>query len=211
MENRTSNAENDANAVLSPSRQSDSGGDNGGQIQTYNVDKRHQLVPINDESTVDFSSFFEVQSVDNAAFEMTIVEQGDLQPKNYRAVEKGYVNGSLKSDGDPKIYFLVLRSNQPCVCKVKVTLEPLGGAKEETGRPEPASYPPSRTSTVQATGGPAVQTSGGGAATNLKYALVALTLAGAAYGAFKYASGQTRKKAPFDMRTPSISVAESYF
>ena len=91
--------------------------------KTYQVDKHKQLIPING-SMVNFSCFFEVTSKDKKPFNITIVEQGEIKPKQYKLVDNGYINGKLESDGQLKSYFLVLKSQQPCECNVTIKLQP---------------------------------------------------------------------------------------
>jgi len=91
--------------------------------KTYQIDKHKQLIPLNG-STVHFSCFFEVKSKDNKPFNITIVEQSEIKPKQYKLVENGYINGQIESDGKMKSYYLVLKSQQPCECNVRITLKP---------------------------------------------------------------------------------------
>ena len=108
--------------------------------KTYQIDKHKQLIPLNG-SIVNFSCFFEVKSKDNKPFNITIVEQGEIKPKQYKLVESGYINGQLESDGQLKSYFLVIKSQQPCECNVKIVVKP----KEQstTIQPPPSqSQPP---------------------------------------------------------------------
>lgn len=91
--------------------------------KTYQVDKHKQLIPLNG-SMANFSCFFEVKSKDNKPFNVTIVEQGEIKPKQYKLVDNGYINGQIESDGQLKSYFLVLKSQQPCECDVRVVVKP---------------------------------------------------------------------------------------
>jgi hypothetical protein len=91
--------------------------------KTYQIDKHKQLIPLNG-STVNFSCFFEVKSKDKKPFNITIVEQGEIKPKQYKLVDDGYINGQIESDGQLKTYFLVLKSQQPCECDVRVVVKP---------------------------------------------------------------------------------------
>jgi hypothetical protein len=91
--------------------------------KTYQIDKHKQLIPLNG-STVNFSCFFEVKSKDKKPFNITIVEQGEIKPKQYKLVDDGYINGQIESDGQLKSYFLVLKSQQPCECDVRIVLKP---------------------------------------------------------------------------------------
>jgi hypothetical protein len=91
--------------------------------KTYQIDKHKQLIPLNG-STVNFSCFFEVKSKDKKPFNITIVEQGEIKPKQYKLVDDGYINGQIESDGQLKSYFLVLKSQQPCECNVRVVVKP---------------------------------------------------------------------------------------
>lgn len=105
--------------------------------KTYSVDKHKQLIPLNG-SMVSFSCFFEVKSKDNKPFNITIVEQGEIKPKQYKLVDNGYINGQIESDGQLKSYFLVLKSQQPCECDVRIVLKP----KESNGEQPPQQEPP---------------------------------------------------------------------
>jgi hypothetical protein len=92
-------------------------------VKTYQVDKHKQLIPLNG-STVNFSCFFEVKSKDKKSFNIAVVEQGDIKPKQYKLVEEGYINGQIESDNQLKSYFLILKSQQPCECDVRVVVKP---------------------------------------------------------------------------------------
>lgn len=91
--------------------------------KTYQVDKHKQLIPLNG-SMVNFTCFFEVKSKDKKPFNLAIVEQGEMKPKQFKLVEDGYINGQLDSDGQLKTYFLVLKAPQPCECDVRVVNKP---------------------------------------------------------------------------------------
>jgi hypothetical protein len=91
--------------------------------KTYQIDKHKQLIPLNG-TMVNFSCFFEVKSKDNKPFNITIVEQGEIKPKQYKLVDNGYINGQLESDGQLKSYFLVLKAQTACECDVRVVLKP---------------------------------------------------------------------------------------
>lgn len=103
--------------------------------KTYQIDKHKQLIPLNG-NTVNFSCFFEVKSKDKKPFNITIVEQGEIKPKQYKLVDDGYINGQIESDGQLKSYFLVLKAQQPCECDVRIVLKP-----KEVGK-EPQPFPP---------------------------------------------------------------------
>jgi hypothetical protein len=90
--------------------------------KTYQVDKHKQLIPLNG-SMAHFTCLFEVKN-NKTPFNITIVEQGDIHPKQYKLIEDGYINGQIESDGVLKSYFLVLKSQQPCECEVKISLKP---------------------------------------------------------------------------------------
>lgn len=99
----------------------------------YKIDKHKQLIPLNG-TVVNFSCFFEVTCKDKKPFNVTIVEQNDLKPKQYKLVDNGYINGQIESDGQLKSYFLVLKAQQePCECDVKVVVKP----KENNTQPQP--------------------------------------------------------------------------
>lgn len=91
--------------------------------KTYQIDKHKQLIPLNG-TMVNFTCFFEVKSTDKKPFNLTIVEQGEIKPKQYKLVEDGYINGQIESDGQLKSYFLVLKSQEPCECNVRIILKP---------------------------------------------------------------------------------------
>lgn len=95
--------------------------DTGSKI--YHIDKHKQLIPLNG-NVVNFSCFFEVKSKDKKPFNITVVEQNDTKPKEYKLVENGYINGEIESDGQLKSYFLILKSQQPCECEVRVIVKP---------------------------------------------------------------------------------------
>lgn len=108
--------------------------------KTYQIDKHKQLIPLNG-STVNFSCFFEVKSKDKKPFNITIVEQGEIKPKQYKLVDDGYINGQIESDGQLKSYFLVLKAQQPCECDVRVVVKPKE-ANNETQNNGSSSQPP---------------------------------------------------------------------
>lgn len=175
-------------------------------VQTYSVDKRHQLIQINDEASSNFSCSFKVQSVDKKPFELTVVEQSKLPPKNYRPAENGYIEGQFTSN-TPKTYFLVLRAQQPCVCNVKIKLNrhdtsagvAVGGSQRPENRVGSAN-PHHHIKTDQASEW-----------FNLKYAVGAVILAAAVYGVLKYTRDRKKSDQSFDLRrTPSAS-ADSYY
>jgi hypothetical protein len=91
--------------------------------KSYKIDQHKQLIPLNG-STVNFSCFFEVKSKDKKQFNVAVVEQSEMKPKQYKLVEDGYINGQIESDGQLKSYFLVLKSQQPCECDVRVVVKP---------------------------------------------------------------------------------------
>lgn len=91
--------------------------------KTYQIDKHKQLIPLNG-STVNFSCFFEVKSKNNKPFQIAIVEQGEIKPKEYKLVDNGQINGKFESDGQLKTYFMVLKAQQPCDCDVQIIVEP---------------------------------------------------------------------------------------
>ncbi|ADO00486.1 hypothetical protein WIV_gp142 [Wiseana iridescent virus] len=104
--------------------------------KTYQIDKHKQLIPLNG-STVNFSCFFEIKSKDKKPFNLAVVEQGEIKPKQYKLVDDGYINGEIESDGQLKSYFLVLKSQQPCECNVRIVLKP----KEPQQQPLPPQQP----------------------------------------------------------------------
>jgi len=95
--------------------------DTGSKI--YQVDKHKQLIPLNG-NVVNFTCFFEVKSRDKKPFNVSVVEQSETKPKEYKLVENGYINGEIESDGQLKTYFLILKSQQPCECEVRVVVKP---------------------------------------------------------------------------------------
>ena len=102
--------------------------------KTYQIDKHKQLIPLNG-STVNFSCFFEVKSKDKKPFNITIVEQGEIKPKQYKLVDDGYINGQIESDGQLKSYFLVLKAQQPCECDVRVVVKPKEAGENVSQQP----------------------------------------------------------------------------
>lgn len=104
--------------------------------KTYQIDKHKQLIPLNG-STVNFSCFFEIKSKDKKPFNLAVVEQGEIKPKQYKLVDDGYINGQIESDGQLKSYFLVLKSQQPCECNVRIVLKP-----KENSQPPQQPLPP---------------------------------------------------------------------
>ncbi|CCV01866.1 hypothetical protein IIV22A_022L [Invertebrate iridescent virus 22] len=108
--------------------------------KTYQIDKHKQLIPLNG-NTVNFSCFFEVKSKDKKPFNITIVEQGEIKPKQYKLVDDGYINGQIESDGQLKSYFLVLKAQQPCECNVRVVLKPKEAEPSPPPQPQQQSPP----------------------------------------------------------------------
>jgi hypothetical protein len=108
--------------------------------KTYQIDKHKQLIPLNG-STVNFSCFFEVKSKDKKPFNITIVEQGEIKPKQYKLVDDGYINGQIESDGQLKSYFLVLKSQQPCECDVRVVVKPKEAGENVSQQQQPQQQP----------------------------------------------------------------------
>lgn len=107
--------------------------------KTYQIDKHKQLIPLNG-TMVNFSCFFEVKSRDNKPFQIAIVEQGEIKPKQYKLVENGSINGQFESDGQLKSYFMVLKATNPCECDVQVIVkpkEPSAGNENESRVPLP--------------------------------------------------------------------------
>jgi len=103
--------------------------------KTYQIDKHKQLIPLNG-STVNFSCMFEVKSKDKKPFNITIVEQGEIKPKQYKLVDDGYINGQIESDGQLKSYFLVLKAQQPCECDVRIVLKPKESNDQSQSQPQ---------------------------------------------------------------------------
>lgn len=117
--------------------------------KTYQIDKHKQLIPLNG-STVNFSCFFEVKSKDKKPFNITIVEQGEIKPKQYKLVDDGYINGQIESDGQFKSYFLVLKSQEPCECNVRVVVKPKEASNPtEQSDPSQGSQQPPQTPILQ--------------------------------------------------------------
>lgn len=102
----------------------------------YQIDKHKQLIPLNG-NVVNFTCFFEVKSKDKKQFNIAVVEQGEIKPKQYKLVEDGYINGKIESDGQLKSYFLVLKSQQPCECNVNIVVKPKE-AEEPRVQPSPS-------------------------------------------------------------------------
>ena len=113
----------------------------------YQIDKHKQLIPLNN-SIVNFSCFFEVKSRDNKPFQIAIVEQGDIKPKQYKLAENGSINGQFESDGQLKSYFLVLKAQNPCECNVQIIVKP----KEP--RPPTQDKPPQQPDPTETKGTP---------------------------------------------------------
>lgn len=90
--------------------------------KTYQIDRHKQLIPLNG-NVPHFTCFFEVKSKDKKPFNITVVEQGEIKPRQYKLVNNGYINGQVESDGYPKTYYLVLKSPEPCECDVKTVLK----------------------------------------------------------------------------------------
>jgi len=90
--------------------------------KTYYVDKHKQLIPLNG-SMANFSCYFEIKSKDNKPFNIGIVEQNELKPKEYKLVENGLINGEIQSDGTLKNYFLVLKAPNACELDVRIVLK----------------------------------------------------------------------------------------
>jgi len=111
----------------------------GSNTKTYQVDKHKQLIPLNG-TTVNFACFFEVKSKGGKPFQMAIVEQGELKPKQYKLAENGSINGQFESDGQLKSYFMVLKAQEPCECNVQIILKPKE-VKEQPQPPEPQPAP----------------------------------------------------------------------
>jgi hypothetical protein len=101
----------------------------------YQIDKHKQLIPLNG-ATVNFSCFFEVKSKDNKPFQIAIVEQGEIKPKQWKLAENGSINGQFESDGQLKSYFIVLKAQNPCECNVQIIVKP----KETTSQLPPPHY-----------------------------------------------------------------------
>jgi hypothetical protein len=110
--------------------------------KTYQIDKHKQLIPLNG-TTVNFTCFFEVKSKDKKPFNITIVEQGEIKPKQYKLVDDGYINGQIESDGQLKSYFLVLKAQEPCECDVRIVLKPKEANEPHTIPSTSASAQPS--------------------------------------------------------------------
>lgn len=104
--------------------------------KTYQIDKHKQLIPLNG-ATVNFSCFFEVKSKDNKPFQIAIVEQGEIKPKEYKLVDNGQINGKFESDGQLKTYFMVLKAQQPCDCDVQIIVKPKEPFKESSSPIQP--------------------------------------------------------------------------
>lgn len=103
----------------------------------YQVDKHKQLIPLNN-SMVNFSCFFEVKSKNSKPFNVGIAEQSSMdKPNQYKAVQDGYINGQIESDGQLKTYFLILKSTEPCECEVRIVLKPKDATNSNPLPPPP--------------------------------------------------------------------------
>jgi hypothetical protein len=112
----------------------------------YQIDKHKQLIPLNG-STVNFSCFFEVKSKDNKPFQIAIVEQGEIKPKQWKLAENGSINGQFESDGQLKSYFIVLKAQNPCECSVQIIVKPKE-TQDNNQLPQPTSKLPPHYSTL---------------------------------------------------------------
>jgi hypothetical protein len=102
----------------------------------YQIDKHKQLIPLNG-TMVNFSCFFEVKSRDNKPFQIAIVEQGEIKPKQYKSAENGSINGQFESDGQLKSYFMVLKAQNPCECNVQIIVKPKEPTTQGVQSPPP--------------------------------------------------------------------------
>jgi hypothetical protein len=113
----------------------------------YQVDKHKQLIPLNN-SMVNFSCFFEVKSKNSKPFNIGIAEQSSMdKPNQCKAVQDGYINGQIESDGQLKTYFLILKSTEPCECEVRIVLKPKDATTPPTTSPSQSGANPGGMST----------------------------------------------------------------
>jgi hypothetical protein len=89
-------------------------------VKNYQVDKHKQLIPLNGNAA-GVTCFFEVKSKDKKPFNIAVVEQGEMKPKQYKTVEDGYINGQIESAD--KTYFLVLKAPETCECEVRIVIK----------------------------------------------------------------------------------------
>ena len=174
--------------------------------KTYSVDKHKQLIPLNG-SMVSFSCFFEVKSKDNKPFNITIVEQGEIKPKQYKLVDNGYINGQIESDGQLKSYFLVLKSQQPCECDVRIVLKPKESNGEQPPQQEPQDHAPQQPQHQQPPIDPTVMVVNGGSESyfQMKYIIGISTAIIIVYLLYKYRRTIFSKFETKDILAPSTS------
>jgi hypothetical protein len=181
--------------------------------ETYQVDKQQQLVRINDENRLHFSCFFEVKSDNDKPFQLAVVEQSDIKPKKFETVQSGYINGNLVSDEQGGMYFLVLKAQQPCECKVKFTFKerpPQSSKRSSQQSPrQQSSNSQDRSSFRQSSIQPSSTTVGSGT-TYIKYVAGAVLLLVVVYLILKYGSKILKDSdGPRSRRISSVS-ATSY-
>lgn len=88
----------------------------------YNVSKVKQLVDLNGDTT-NFELKFQVSSKNNCEFETLVVDQTtlDSNPNLEYKKAQGTISGTIVADKNVyQNYFLVLRSDKPCECVVKI-------------------------------------------------------------------------------------------
>mgnify|MGYP000676862019 CR=1 FL=1 len=88
----------------------------------YNVSKIQQLIDLNG-STTNFDINFKVVSENKQPFQVIVADQStiDNNPNLAFQTANGEISGQLTQDKNIyQNYFLILKSEQPCVCLVEI-------------------------------------------------------------------------------------------
>lgn len=121
----------------------------------YTIGKTKQLIDLNGDS-VNFMAEFTITSKDKQPFDMLVIDQNTLdntQEIKYKNISEGIISGKITHDDNVyQNYFIVLRSEKPCTCEVKITKQEIPPKKVKENEEEkvverPVSPPPIKSET----------------------------------------------------------------
>ena len=93
------------------------------ETKIYKIHKMKQLIDLNDD-LINFEVFFNIKSINNTPFKMSIVNQYTLdnQEIQYKNVNDGFISGNVKVETNKVFqnYYIVLKSDESTDCEVTI-------------------------------------------------------------------------------------------
>lgn len=93
------------------------------ETKIYKIHKMKQLIDLNDD-LINFQVFFNIKSINNTPFKMSIVNQDTLDNEEiqYKNVNDGFISGNVKVDTNKVFqnYYIVLKSDESTDCEVTI-------------------------------------------------------------------------------------------